>query len=126
MVFYFLFLHILFIRLTKLLIQKFTCIVDLLLGVSRRITAAMDLRLLGAELGMQYFVVNSILHDYRDKINEAAYQLLSQWRREGIKQRKNGIEMEKTLLAALCSKDVGMNVVAAELKHDLERIRDTK
>ena len=88
---------------------------DLLLQVSKFVTGAMELHLLGTELGVKEHTRDSILYDYRE-INEAAYQMLQHWKKEKQKQKKEESEMKKELRNALCSKQVEKNQVYGRLK----------
>ena len=83
--------------------------------VSKRITCRMDLLMLGAELGVQDYTIENILQDYT-KYSDASYQVLVQWRQEGIDQQREASEMKRQLKDALCSKHVGLNQIVAQLE----------
>ena len=87
----------------------------MLLEVSKRIIAPIDLLTLGVLLGVKEHTIDSKLRDYRG-INEASYQVLVHWRQEGIDQQKEASEMKRQLKDALCSKHVGLNQIVAELE----------
>ena len=66
-------------------------------------------------MGVKDYTIKSKLRDYRG-INEASYQVLVQWRQEGIDQQREASEMKRQLRKALCSELVGKNETVAELK----------
>ena len=82
--------------------------------MSERITEATDLTALANALDIRLYRIRSILRN-NSNINDAAYQLLSMWRKKGINQKRSEGEMKETLRNALCS--AKMNIIAEELKH---------
>ena len=49
-------------------------------NVARRLTKISDIRLLGLHLGIEDYKINGIIHNKREEIQEAVYEMLTHWR----------------------------------------------
>ena len=81
------------------------------LELSKRITSAEELHDFGIKcLGVQDFKVKTAMHDHKDRIQAASYELLSTW----LKQQPSRQEAYVNLLEGL--KRTQMKQLATELK----------
>ena len=89
---------------------------DLLLKVSKHVTDKEKLHFLGNRLGLKDHEINTISYDNHGNINQAGYQVLIEWRKQKISERKNKVEMKEELRTVLCSANVEMGQAVSLLK----------
>ena len=79
-------------------------------NVARRLTKVSDIRMLGLHLGIEDYRITGIIHNKREEIQEAVYEMLTQWR-----NGQKDCEMAFTnLWNTLMSPTVNLSYIARE------------